>query len=199
MFETFLRLYKEMQARKKRLEIYDIDDYAGIQRDLPSALKMRVMLCQHQGEPIAGIALSLFGNTALNLFAATGNKALQLRGSYYLYWHTIEWLKANGYRWFDLNGINAKTSPGTSQFKAGMAGLLGKFTQYLGQFDACEYWKSWYAVRLADRVHETHWWARTRLSEMATPFNRISWRISSTPRIVSTSRFGGKDCGNSEC
>jgi lipid II:glycine glycyltransferase (peptidoglycan interpeptide bridge formation enzyme) len=165
-FDAFLRLYKEMQARKKRPEIFDIDYYADIQRDLPPALKMRVMLCEHQGEPIAGIAFALSGDTALNLFAATGNKALQLRGSYFLYWHATKWLKENGYRWLDLNGINRKTAPGPSQFKAAVAGPLGKFTQYLGQFDACENWMSSYAVKLADRVHEAQWRARAQLSDL---------------------------------
>jgi lipid II:glycine glycyltransferase (peptidoglycan interpeptide bridge formation enzyme) len=164
-FGQFTKLYKEMQARKKRPEIFDIDDYAAMQRDLSATLKLRVMLCKHEGEPIAGVALSLSGDTALLLFAATAGKALELGGSYFLFWQVIERLKADGYRWFDLHGINHETTPGPSKFKARLAGTRGRFTQYLGQFEACENTMSWYAVKLADRVVETHRRARAQISD----------------------------------
>src|SRR5262249_39892808 len=121
--------------------------------------------CEHDREPIAGVALSLYGDTALLLFAATADKALQLRGSYFLFWQVITRLKAGGYRWFDLNGINQETTPGPSEFKARLAGTRGRLTQYLGQFEACENAMSWYAVKVADRVVEATRRARAQASD----------------------------------
>lgn len=138
LFDVLASLYKQMQARKRRSEIADIDYFRDIQKNLPDAFKLQIMICQHEGEPIAGIAVSRMGNTAVNLLAATGDKGLKMRGSYLLHWQMLERLQMRGCRWYDLFAINPETHPGTTQFKSGFAGKLGKDAAYLGQFSSCE-------------------------------------------------------------
>ncbi len=50
----------------------------------------------------------------------------------------IEWLKVQGFHWFDLSRINERTHPGTTQLKLGLAGKLGRTVDYLGEFQSSE-------------------------------------------------------------
>jgi lipid II:glycine glycyltransferase (peptidoglycan interpeptide bridge formation enzyme) len=57
------------------------------------------------------------------------------KGSYLLQWKAIEWMKNNGCRRYNLNGINPIVNPGSYHFKAGLSGKNGKDVYYLGRFD----------------------------------------------------------------
>jgi len=152
---AFLELYKEMQARKRCRDIFNCEYFAHIQQNLPNPLKMRISICEHKGEPVAGLIVALLGDTAMNLLAATGNKGLNLGGSYVLYWQMLEWLKERGFRWYDLGGMNWETHPGTTQFKTGFSGKLGRECSYLGRFQACESTTSYLVVTLAESLMAT--------------------------------------------
>src|SRR6266568_8214664 len=86
LFEVFAKLYVEMLDRKKIIGVVGIAYFQEMQKALPEALKIRVMICEHQGEPVAGLAVPYLGNTAQNLLSATGHKGSNLRGSYLLHW-----------------------------------------------------------------------------------------------------------------
>jgi lipid II:glycine glycyltransferase (peptidoglycan interpeptide bridge formation enzyme) len=137
LFDVFARLYREMLPRKDWVAAVSISRFTEIQRELPETLKMRIMLCEFQGEPIAGLVVPSFGKTALNLLAATVEKGLKFRASYFLQWHMLRWLKEQGCRWYDLDLIDQRGHPGITQFKSGLAGRLGSTPEYLGQFESC--------------------------------------------------------------
>jgi lipid II:glycine glycyltransferase (peptidoglycan interpeptide bridge formation enzyme) len=137
MFDIFAKLYREMLIRKRRVAAVSIDRFIEIQENLPAALKMRIMLCEFQGEPVAGAAVPCFGNTALNLLGAAGEKGLKLRASYFLQWRLLQWLKEQSCRWYDLDLIDQRNYPGITQFKLGFAGGLGCTPEYLGPFESC--------------------------------------------------------------
>jgi lipid II:glycine glycyltransferase (peptidoglycan interpeptide bridge formation enzyme) len=148
LYLTFLNLQGQMIDRKKYKAGVDYNEFREIQRDLPDALKMRIIICESEGEPVTATIASAIGNTGIYLLGATGDKGLKLKGSYLLQWRTIEWLKQNGYRWYDLGGINPEKNPGVYQFKAG---LSGNDILHIGQF---EYWTnpaSFLVVNLWDR------------------------------------------------
>ncbi len=65
-----MHIYQEMFARKQYPRDINIDKYAAIQRDLPEALKPRVVLCQSDGELLAGLVLSTIGDTAIAMYRA---------------------------------------------------------------------------------------------------------------------------------
>ncbi len=67
----------------------------------------------------------------------------------------LEWLKARGFRWYDLYTINRETQPGTYQFKVGFSGILGKEVEYLGEFESCENRISSLCVRAAEQLGAT--------------------------------------------
>lgn len=152
LFEIFAKLYLEMLDRKAITGIVNIAHFKEMQRTLPDALKIRVMICDYEGEPVAGIAVPYLGNTAQNLLAATGDKGLRLRGSYLLQWRMLEWLKVHGCRWYDLDAVNHDAYPGISQFKMGLAGRLGFEAEYAGQFESCTNSFSHISVKVGDQL-----------------------------------------------
>lgn len=138
LFDTFAGLYKEMLRRKSIVGVVNIRHYQQVQRRLPDSLKMRVLICEHQGNPVAGVVVPTLGKSTPNLLAATGDKGLELRASYLLQWKVVEWLKREQYQFYDLDAINHDNYPGISQFKLGLGGRLGWEAENIGQFQYCD-------------------------------------------------------------
>lgn len=155
LFDSFVTLYRQMLGRKRIVGVVRIDYFKEMQRTLPEALKMRVMICEHQGEAIAGLVVPYIGNTAQNVLAATGDRGLDLRGSYLLHWRMLEWLKAQGCRWYDLDAVNHAFYPGISQFKMGFAGRLGCEAERVGRFEYCASTPSRLSIRAGEQLRAT--------------------------------------------
>ncbi len=162
LFGAFATLYEQMLDRKSISDVVSIDQYRRMQADLPDSLKMRIMICEYRGEPVAGVVVPWLGSSAQNLLAATGDKALELRSSYLLHWRMLERLKTCGFRWYDLDAINHQVYPGISQFKLGLAGKLGREAEYFGQFECCTRVVSAGCVSLAEKAKAIH--CATRLA-----------------------------------
>ncbi len=153
LYDSFSVLYREMVARKGFMPGVDIDEFRSIQRDLPEPLKMRIMICALDTTPIAALVGSLVGEKGIYLLGATGDNGLRLKGSYLLQWRMVEWLKTRGARWYDLNGYDPESHPGTSTFKAGLAGKhAGKEVCHIGRFDACQSVVSYALVSAGDGI-----------------------------------------------
>jgi lipid II:glycine glycyltransferase (peptidoglycan interpeptide bridge formation enzyme) len=148
MFETFMVLSSQMVQRKKFTPGVEYESFRNIQNILPPERKMRIFNCEVSGKPVAVAICSAHGDTGIYLLGATGNQGSELRGANLLQWKIIEWLKKNGFRWYDLGGINPAVNPGVHRFKAGLA---GKDVCHLGQYD---YWENAWnhlAVRMYER------------------------------------------------
>jgi Acetyltransferase (GNAT) domain len=135
LYEIFLLHMKEMLCRKKFVPGVDYDKYKIIQKDLPDKLKMRIMVSTLEGKPVCSVVCSAIGDTGIFLFGATANESLKTNASNLLHWRMIQWLKENGYKRYDLGGIDPENTPGTYQFKRGLAGGLGEDRTQVGQFD----------------------------------------------------------------
>lgn len=135
LYQIFLNLQNEMLERKKYEPGVDYGEFREIQKDLPEHLKMKVIICEYEGEPVTATIGSAIGNTGIYLFGATGDKGLQLKGAYLTQWLMIRWMKEQGCHWYDLGGINPEKNPGVYHFKAG---LSGKDVYHIGQFELCE-------------------------------------------------------------
>jgi len=153
LYDSFSVLYREMVARKGFMPGVDIEEFRTIQRDLPESLKMRIMICALGTTPIAALVGSVVGDKGIYLLGATGDNGLRLKGSYLLQWRMVEWLKTRGARWYDLNGYDPESHPGTSAFKAGLAGKhAGKDVSHIGRFDACQSVVSYALVSAGDGI-----------------------------------------------
>jgi len=135
LFADFIGLYRELLQRKKFKEPNDINEFRMIQHELPTKFKMGIFLCRSNGLSSAGAIFTAIGETGVYLFGATNDQGMKNNGSYLIQWKAIQWMKNNGCRYYNLNGINPKTNPGSYHFKEGVSGKSGKDVRYLGRFD----------------------------------------------------------------
>ena len=150
----FRQMYKEMRKRKAFETTVDIEEFRRIQEDLPEAHRMRILICEQNGIPVAGLIISAIGDSAIYLLGATGDEGLNAKGGYLLQWTAIQWLKENGFKWYDLGGIDPERNPGVYSFKKGFS---GSDLYQLAPLQACNSTVSSTIVRaslLASRVAE---------------------------------------------
>lgn len=159
-YPTFVDLYRDMKTRKDFQSGVDIGEFGRIQEDLSDRFKMEVMLCESDGEPVAGIVISRIGKTAICLLAAATEKALELRAAYLLQYQAIEWLKGMGVRWYDLGGIDREKNPGGYQYKSGLSGKCGREVRYIGQYTLSGSVASSILVGLGSKLQRTYRRAR---------------------------------------
>lgn len=136
LYEVFLKLQKEMLSRKNYSPGVSYNDYRLIQNDLPEYIKMKIMICEHEGEPVSAAICSAIGNTGIYLLGATGDKGMKFNSSNLLQWNMIKWLKHHGCKKYDLGGIDPEGNPGVYRFKCGIVGKNGLDVQHVGQFVA---------------------------------------------------------------
>jgi lipid II:glycine glycyltransferase (peptidoglycan interpeptide bridge formation enzyme) len=121
-YETFGRMYQEMWKRKAFETSVDVEEFGRIQESLPEGHRMRILICEQGGVPVAGIVISAMGDSAIYLLGATSDDGLNAKGAYLLQWTMIQWLKDNGFQWYDLGGIDPQSNPGVFSFKRGLSG-----------------------------------------------------------------------------
>jgi lipid II:glycine glycyltransferase (peptidoglycan interpeptide bridge formation enzyme) len=121
-YRTFCRMYEQMWKRKTFETTVDVEEFGRIQEDLPESHRMRVLICEQAGIPVAGVVASAMGDSAIYLLGATSDDGLNAKGAYLLQWTLIQWLKENGIKWYDLGGIDPEGNPGVYSFKRGFSG-----------------------------------------------------------------------------
>ncbi len=135
LYQIFQNLQKEMEDRKEYIPGVNYDEFGLIQKDLPEHLKMKIAICENEGESIACTIVTAIGSAGIYILGATGNKGLNMKGSYLLHWRLIDWLKDKGCKYYDLGGINPDKNPGVYNFKAGMNGMD---VSHIGQYEYSE-------------------------------------------------------------
>jgi lipid II:glycine glycyltransferase (peptidoglycan interpeptide bridge formation enzyme) len=121
-YRTFSEIYYQMLKRKGFNTTVDVEEFERIQEDLPEQHRMYVLIAKDSGIPVAGLVASVMGDSAIYLLGATSDAGLESKGAYLLHWRLIEYLKANGIRWYDLGGIDPQANPGVYHFKKGFSG-----------------------------------------------------------------------------
>ena len=154
LYDVFSKMYEEMHQRKGFVEYVDIEEYRALQMNLPVPFKMKVLACELEGIPQAAIICAALGEMGIYVLGATSDEGLKNRGSYLLHWKMLEWLKNEGFRWYDLGGIDPEKTPGTAQFKYGLAGKLGIDSNPIGQFDSCFNPLSKLTIKTLDSLRE---------------------------------------------
>jgi len=121
-FRVFLGMYNQMRNRKTFETTVDVEEFGRIQESLPESQRMRILICEDKGVPVAGLVTSAMGDSAIYLLGATSDEGLNSKGAYLLHWTVIQWFKENGIRWYDLGGIDPEGNPGVYHFKRGFSG-----------------------------------------------------------------------------
>lgn len=121
-YRIFCSMYQQMRDRKAFRTTVDVEEFERIHENLPEAHRLRILICEQEGAPVAGLVASAIGDSAIYLLGATSDKGLKAKGSYLLQWSLIQWLKENGFKTYDLGGIDPKGNPGVYHFKKGLSG-----------------------------------------------------------------------------
>ena len=164
LFDAVGKLYVEGLRRRRLTAVVSLSQLKKIQKNLPESQKMKVMLCEYQGEPVSGIAVPCLGDTAQAFLSGTADKGLNLRGSYLLQWRMLKWLKESGYRWYDLDGHSQDLNSGDTQFKLGFAGRFGLQKERFGRFETSNEGVSLAFVRAGLRIRKAYTGMRVAFS-----------------------------------
>ena len=122
-YRAFCEIYFQMHERKGFETSVDVNEFGRMQERLTQSERMRVLICQDKGVPVAGLVVSAMGDSAIYMLGATSDAGLKSKGAYLLQWNMICWLKEHGIKSYDLGGIDPERNPGVYYFKRGFSGV----------------------------------------------------------------------------
>jgi GNAT acetyltransferase-like protein len=130
---VFMRLYRNMLARKKFDDHHGLEDLPAIAERAGATLGMRLFMATHRGKPVVGSIVIGPGDRVFVPFSATSDEALGLRAGYALRWAIINRLRGTKARWLDLGG--AEGDQGLRHYKLGNVGKRGRVLDIPGEYD----------------------------------------------------------------
>ncbi len=134
-YDLILKIYSQMKTRKKFFGNMQLD-MLEVHKDLPSELKLKIMLCMDGGEAVSVLGWSNLGIICTPLIGATGDRGLLAKASFLLWWEMVRAAKAHQAAYCDTATVHEKRNPGGHFFKQGLAGKDALETRYIGRFDA---------------------------------------------------------------
>lgn len=152
LFDEFRPLFDEFVTRKSFAVELGAEFYGSLQRTLPDHERLYLAIASLDGEPAAGIVLSILGDTAVYLLGASNDAGRRTCAPYLLQWRAINEARARGLRWYDLGGIDRTGNPGVYRFKARTGGIE---TSAAGPYEIAPGPVRAAAVRTAERVIRT--------------------------------------------
>jgi len=121
-FRTFCGLYTEMWERKRFETGVRVEEFGRMQEQLPASQRLRILICAHRQQAVAGLVYSAIGQSAIYLLGATNRTGMEAKAAYPLQWTVVQRLKEYGVRYYDLGGIDPDANPGVYHFKRGLSG-----------------------------------------------------------------------------
>ena len=123
LFEEVTRLYRRLRGRKQFRVDLDAQFYASLQSQLGENEQFEALIVEHDRQPVAGLVVSMLGDTCVPLVLATDQAGLRNYAAYGLQWRSIVMAHERRLRHYDLGGIDAEGNTGVYNFKKGMRGL----------------------------------------------------------------------------
>ncbi|MFP4179272.1 MAG: lipid II:glycine glycyltransferase FemX, partial [Spirochaetaceae bacterium] len=111
---------------ENRLAESPLTESQGEEKNMP---KLFMVTAEHGGDLLAGIIVSLYGDTATYMYGAGSNYKRNLMGSYAVQWEAIRLAKRLGVSFYDFFGIPPADDPshpmyGLYRFKTGFGGRI---------------------------------------------------------------------------
>lgn len=140
--DVFIDLLNQT-AQRDRFHLHDDSYYRSMISHFESKLdntktpNLRLYLAEFEREYIAGALVMYFGDTAVYLHGASGQKHRNVMAPYLLHWSIIRQAREMGFAMYDLGGIapqgdEAHPWTGITRFKKGFG---GDDFNYLGTYD----------------------------------------------------------------
>jgi len=149
LFEGFLAEYSRMLADRRYHSSVTPALLSRLQAVLPPERKLWV-LAARQGECALGsVLLARYGAAAEYLAGTVNEDGRRVNAGQLLLWCALCEMKDQGYRWFDMGGMDPERTPsGIFHFKAGVGGTPHRL---IGEIEAHD--GSWISRILRSRVH----------------------------------------------
>jgi lipid II:glycine glycyltransferase (peptidoglycan interpeptide bridge formation enzyme) len=128
--EEFSKFWQLMETTKKR-DNFSLHSQNYYRAMLASNL-MELWQVYFKDQLLAVAIIAKFGDTATYVHGASSNDLRPLMAPYWLHWHLIKEAKKEGFKYYDLFGVDKVKWPGVTRFKEGWGGAN---IAYLGTFD----------------------------------------------------------------
>lgn len=138
-FDDFWQLM-DQTGERDNFRPHGIDYYKKMLEAESNFIKLYFV--EYKGKPVATGIFSYFGDMATYLHGASANHSREIMAPYFLHWQIVKLAKKNGYKYYDLFGINEKRWPGVTRFKKGFGGFE---QDYPGTFDLV-FDQNWYSI-----------------------------------------------------
>ena len=132
--EDFNKIWELFKATEKRDKFFLHEKfYYEILLDFKGdEFSTKLFVIKHENKNLATAVIGYYQDTAYYLHAAADIKHREFQGPRALLWHIIKTAKQDGYKYFDLWGIDANKMPGVTKFKLSFG---GRVIEYPGSFD----------------------------------------------------------------
>jgi peptidoglycan pentaglycine glycine transferase (the first glycine) len=126
-FDAYYDLLK-LTSERDAFFIHSKDYHKEILKQFASKGDAVLYLAEHEGESIAAKMLIRFGDWCWDMFGASSNTKRNLKPTYLLQYHCIQWAKARGCSYFDFRTIPEILEPGEEmwgvyEYKKGFGGF----------------------------------------------------------------------------
>ncbi len=126
-FDAYYELLK-ITSERDAFFIHNKDYHREILRQFSVKGDAVLYLAEHEGEAIAAKMLIRFGDWCWDMFGASSNNKRNLKPTYLLQYHCIQWAKARGCSYFDFRTIPEILKPGEEmwgvyEYKKGFGGF----------------------------------------------------------------------------
>lgn len=157
-FEDFFQLLKKT-AKRDRFFLHEDKYYRTMFKTLNSSGFMKLFMAKRDDAVVAGALIGLCGKIVTYLHGASDYEARRFMGPYLLHWHVIQTAKRQGYKTYDLNGIQPAQETtlkkpdwaGLTRFKRGFSPKTNPIS-LVGTWEL-PYHKGWYKLyRLRGRL-----------------------------------------------
>lgn len=102
---TFHRLLTATSQRRG-FSTFDVEYFQGMWDILEPSGWFKLFISELAGEPVSAQVCIAFGDTVVAKQIGWSGEHRRLHPNEALDWYTIQWAKANGYRYYDLEGID---------------------------------------------------------------------------------------------
>ncbi len=135
-WDILYRLYAETAARDG-FAIREAGYYHALWSAFSRCGRGEAFLAKVGEDAVAGLYLMHYGDTGWFFTGASTHRHRKMMPNYLLQWHTMQWLMAHGYRWYDLWGaptVLDESDPlwGVYRFKQGFG---AQYVRRLGAYD----------------------------------------------------------------
>lgn len=87
----------------------------------------KLVFAEHRGRILAGAIVNYFNDNVVYLHGASSNLERSIMAPYALHWRIITDAKKNGFKSYDLWGIDEEKWPGVTRFKLGFGGNIVEY------------------------------------------------------------------------